>query len=81
MALLVSPMIVPVAVLAVGAYFFFSKLGIAENNLLGIVLVHAVLGVPFVVITVSATLAGFDMGLLRAARWAGRLGLCWHFGG
>jgi putative spermidine/putrescine transport system permease protein len=66
MALLVSPMIVPVVVLAVGAYFFFSKLGIA-NNLLGIVLVHAVLGVPFVVITVSATLAGFDMGLLRAA--------------
>jgi putative spermidine/putrescine transport system permease protein len=70
MALLVSPMIVPVVVLAVGAYFFFSRLGIA-NNLLGIVLVHAVLGVPFVVITVSATLAGFDMGLLRAARGLG----------
>ena len=70
MALLVSPMIVPVVVLAVGAYFFFSRLGIA-NNLLGIVLVHAALGVPFVVITVSATLAGFDMGLLRAARGLG----------
>jgi putative spermidine/putrescine transport system permease protein len=70
MALLVSPMIVPVVVLAVGAYFFFSRLGIA-NNLLGIVMVHAVLGVPFVVITVSATLAGFDMGLLRAARGLG----------
>ena len=70
MALLVSPMIVPVVVLAVGAYFFFSRLGIA-NNLLGIVLVHAVLGVPFVVITVSATLAGFDIGLLRAARGLG----------
>ena len=70
MALLVSPMIVPVVVLAVGAYFFFSRLGIA-NNLLGIVLVHAVLGVPFVVITVSATLTGFDIGLLRAARGLG----------
>ena len=70
MALLVSPMIVPVVVLAVGAYFFFSRLGIA-NNLLGIVLVHAALGVPFVVITVSATLAGFDIGLLRAARGLG----------
>ena len=69
-ALLVSPMIIPVVVLAVGAYFFFSKLGIA-NNLLGIVLVHAVLGVPFVVVTVSATLTGFDLGLLRAARGLG----------
>ncbi len=70
MAVLVSPMIVPVVVLAVGAYFFFSRLGIA-NNLLGIILVHAVLGMPFVVITVSATLAGFDMGLVRAARSLG----------
>lgn len=69
-AVLISPMIVPVVVLAVGAYFFFSRLGIA-NNLLGIVLVHAVLGMPFVLITVSATLAGFDMGLLRAARSLG----------
>ena len=70
MAVLVSPMIVPVVVLAVGAYFFFSKLGIA-NNLLGIVLVHAVLGMPFVVITVTATLGGFDMNLMRAARGLG----------
>jgi len=63
-------MIVPVVVLAVGAYFFFSKLGIA-NSLLGIVLVHAALGMPFVVITVTATLGGFDMNLLRAARSLG----------
>ena len=70
MAVLVSPMIVPVVVLAVGSYFFFSKLGIA-NNLLGIVLVHAVLGMPFVVITVTATLGGFDMNLMRAARGLG----------
>jgi putative spermidine/putrescine transport system permease protein len=70
MAVLVSPMIVPVVVLAVGSYFFFSKLGIA-NNLLGIVLVHAVLGMPFVVITVTATLGSFDMNLMRAARGLG----------
>ena len=63
-------MIVPVVVLAVGSYLFFSKLGIA-NNLLGIVLVHAVLGMPFVVITVTATLGGFDMNLMRAARGLG----------
>jgi putative spermidine/putrescine transport system permease protein len=70
MAVLISPMIVPVVVLAVGSYLFFSRLGIA-NNLLGIVLVHAVLGMPFVVITVTATLGGFDMNLMRAARGLG----------
>lgn len=70
MAVLVSPMIVPVVVLAVGSYFFFSKLGIA-NSLLGIVLVHAVIGIPFVVLTVTAALSVFDMKLIQAARSLG----------
>ncbi len=69
-AILVSPMIVPIVIMAVGAYFFYSKLGIA-NSLIGIILAHAVLGTPFVVITVSATLAGFDQSLFRAARSLG----------
>lgn len=69
-AILVSPMIVPMVILAVGAYFFFSTLGIA-NSLTGIVLAHAVLGTPFVVITVTATLTGFDQDLFRAARSLG----------
>jgi putative spermidine/putrescine transport system permease protein len=70
MAVLVSPMIVPVIVLAVGSYFFFSKLGIA-NSLLGIVLVHAVIGIPFVVLTATAALSAFDMKLIQAARSLG----------
>ncbi len=70
MALLISPMIVPVIILAVGAYFFYSTLGIA-NSIAGIVLAHAALGLPFVVITVTATLSGFDHGLTRAARSLG----------
>jgi putative spermidine/putrescine transport system permease protein len=69
-AILVSPMIVPIVIMAVGAYFFYSSLGIA-NSLTGIVLAHAVLGTPFVLITVSATLAGFDTALVRAARSLG----------
>lgn len=69
-AILVSPMIVPIVIIAVGAYFFYSTLGIA-NSLTGIVLAHAVLGTPFVVITVCATLAGFDQALFRAARSLG----------
>jgi len=70
MLVLISPLIVPYVVLAVGAYFFFSKLGIA-NHLLSIVLIHAVIGMPFVVITVTATLSGFDMKLMQAARGLG----------
>ncbi|MDE1950769.1 MAG: ABC transporter permease [Burkholderiales bacterium] len=69
-AVLVSPMIVPIVIVAVGAYFFYSTLGIA-NSLVGIILAHAALGTPFVVITVTATLAGFDQALFRAARSLG----------
>lgn len=70
MAILVSPMIVPVVITAVGTYFFYSKLGVA-NSLIGIILAHAALGIPFVVITVTATLIGFDQTLIRAARGMG----------
>lgn len=66
MALLASPMIVPIVITAVGMYFFYSKIGLT-NNLLGLILAHAALGTPFVVITVSATLVGFDKRLVLAA--------------
>jgi putative spermidine/putrescine transport system permease protein len=59
-------MIVPVVISGVGMYFFFAKLGLVAS-FLGIVLAHAVLAVPFVVITVTATLKNFDMNLVRAA--------------
>ncbi len=66
MALLISPMIVPLIISAAGMYFFYSKIGLASTHL-GVILAHAALGAPFVVITVTATLAGFDQSLIRAA--------------
>ncbi len=69
-AILISPMIVPVVIVAVGVYFFYSNVGLA-NSLTGLILAHAVLGTPFVVITVAATLTGFDHALTRAARSLG----------
>ena len=66
MGLLISPMITPVIIVAVGVFFFYSNLGLAQTHL-GLILAYAALGAPFVVITVTATLAGFDRGLLRAA--------------
>jgi putative spermidine/putrescine transport system permease protein len=65
-ALLISPLIVPIIITAVGIYFFMSSLNIA-NSLLGLTLAHTVLATPFVVITVSASLTGLDADLPRAA--------------
>lgn len=65
MAILISPIIVPIVVTAIGMFYFYAKVGLA-STLTGIILAHTALGVPFVVITVSATLAGFDNNMLRA---------------
>ena len=66
MAILISPMIVPLIISAAGMYFFYSRLGL-QGTYWGVVLAHAVLGIPFVIITVTATLVGFDRSLVRAA--------------
>ena len=66
MAILISPMIVPIIITATGLFFFYSATGLA-GSYAGIVLAHATLGIPFVIITVTATLVGFDHGLTRAA--------------
>ena len=66
MAFLISPMIVPLVIVAVGLYFFFARLQLL-NSYIGLILAHAMLGVPFVVITVNATLQGFNINLSRAA--------------
>lgn len=66
MGILISPMVVPVVIVAVASYLFFAPLGLG-NSYLSLILVHAVLGVPFVIITVTATLQGFNHNLVRAA--------------
>jgi len=66
MALLLSPMIVPLIISAAGMFLFYSRIGLAQT-FPGIILSHAALGTPFVVITVTATLSGFDTNLMRAS--------------
>ncbi|HER34536.1 MAG TPA: ABC transporter permease [Halothiobacillaceae bacterium] len=66
MGMLISPMIVPLIISAAGMFFFYSRINLAQTYP-GVILAHAALGVPFVVITVTATLAGFDHSLTRAA--------------
>lgn len=65
-AILISPVVVPVIITALGLYLFFAPLGLANSHI-GLILAHAALGAPFVVVTVAATLAGFDVTLIRAA--------------
>ncbi|GHG22577.1 MULTISPECIES: ABC transporter permease [Paracoccus] len=80
MAILISPMIVPLIITATGMFFFYSNpcellglVGLPTNcgrlagTYLGVILAHATLGIPFVIITVTATLVGFDQSLNRAA--------------
>jgi len=66
MGILISPMIVPLIISAAGMFFFYSKINLAQTYT-GVILAHAALGTPFVVITVTATLSGFDHSLTRAA--------------
>jgi len=66
MGILISPMIVPLIISAAGMFFFYTNIGLASTHL-GVILAHAALATPFVVITVTATLVGFDQSLIRAA--------------
>ncbi|WP_022728824.1 ABC transporter permease [Fodinicurvata sediminis] len=69
-AFLLSPMIVPLIITAVGLYFFFAQLGLT-NSFTGLIIAHTALCLPFVLVTVAATLEGFDGTLVRAAQSLG----------
>jgi len=64
-ALLLSPMIVPLVIVAVGMFLFYARFNLV-GTFTGLIIAHAALGVPFVIITVTATLAGFDRSLYHA---------------
>lgn len=63
---MLSPMIIPAIVFAIAVYFFFAKLKLI-GSVVGMILAHTVLAVPYVIVIVTATLQGFDMNLERAA--------------
>jgi putative spermidine/putrescine transport system permease protein len=78
MGLLLSPMVVPSIIVAVGVYFFFAPLNLT-NSFAGLILAHTALSAPFVVVTVSATLAHFDMSMARASASLGAAPLTTFF--
>ncbi|WP_137180485.1 ABC transporter permease [Roseomonas sp. AR75] len=81
LAVILAPMAVPAIVVAVALLLAFGPRGLA-NTFTGLILAHAMLGVPFVVITVLASLARFEPVLLRAASacgagpWRGFFRIC-----
>jgi putative spermidine/putrescine transport system permease protein len=70
MSLLIAPMVVPIIVVGVSTYLFFAPLGLADSYV-GLIIVHAALGAPFVLTTVLATLQGFNYNLVRASQGLG----------
>jgi len=63
---MLSPMVMPVIILAIAIYFFFARLKLI-GSVLGMILAHTILAVPFVIVIVTATLQGFDVNLEKAA--------------
>lgn len=63
---LLAPMVVPGIVVAIGIYAVFLKLGLV-GTVIGFVLAHTVLALPFTVIAITAGFAGFDDRLELAA--------------
>jgi len=70
MGLVLAPMVVPVIVVAVALLLAFGPIGLVSTYT-GMILGHAMLGAPFVVVTVLASLEGFDPVQLRAAAACG----------
>lgn len=68
--LFLLPMVVPAVVLGVGMQVLFVRLGIA-NSYIGVIVAHTVVAIPFVVVSVSAALAGIDKRVELAAQSLG----------
>ena len=70
MSILISPMIVPLIITAAGMFFFYARFNLVYT-FTGIILAHVALATPFEVITVTATLGGFDTNMIKASQSLG----------
>ena len=68
--IMILPMAVPTIVYALGLYRLYVDLDLV-GSAWGVVLAHAVTGLPYVVLTVSASLSNLDPRLEQAARGLG----------
>ena len=67
---LITPMIVPVILIAIGAFYAFGQVGL-NNSITGLVLAHSALAAPLVMIVITASLRSYDLNQERVARSLG----------
>lgn len=79
MAFILSPLIIPRIIIAISLFYFYARIGLVGSSL-GLVLGHAILAVPYVVVTVMAVLKTYDERLDQAAGSLGanRAQTLWH---
>lgn len=70
LAFVLSPIVVPRMIIAVGMFYFFARVGLVGSTL-GLILAHTVVAVPYVVITMMAVLRNYDTRLDLAAQSLG----------
>jgi len=68
--LLITPMIVPVILIAIGAFYAYGRVGL-NNTISGLVLAHTVLAAPLVMIVITSALRNYDLNQERVARSLG----------
>lgn len=68
--LFVTPIMVPVILVAIGVFYIYAKLGLV-NSILGLVLAHSILAIPLVLVVVSSALKSYDMNQELVARSLG----------
>jgi putative spermidine/putrescine transport system permease protein len=68
--LLLAPMVFPVILLGIGIFYVYAKLGLVDT-MTGLILAHATLSLPVVLVILTAAFAGVDPNLERAARALG----------
>lgn len=68
--LLITPMIVPVILIAIGTFYVYGRVGL-NNSILGLVLAHSAMATPLVMIVITAALRSYDLNQERVARSLG----------
>lgn len=68
--ILITPMIVPVILIAIGAFYAYGRVGL-NNSITGLVLAHTALASPLVMIVITAALRSYDLNQELVARSLG----------
>lgn len=69
-AFMITPMIVPVILIAIGTFYAFGRFGL-NNTITGLVLAHTVIAIPLITIVITSALRNYNLDQERVARSLG----------